>query len=180
MCLIFLFYFNSGMHVSALFTSFFLASAAFVSANPKLQDIHQTKVTIEQDKSNDFTINLVRVDDVVDVKEDGAVEEMAVRATQVRLAFSLNPITKKVTLNSRLLPFGVSKLNVAVEVVKGYKEGASKSHDEIDAAFDKGIVGLHVVITSQQIILPTGLAVDRMFFQPYFIQASLSRNKSPN
>lgn len=87
----------------------------------------------------------------------GKVTEVGSKISQVVLTFDVDT-TGAITCNNEPVPYGVSLLKVEADVTTGIKKSALKTmtEDEVNAAFDKGLVSVKISATGQQADLPNG------------------------
>ncbi|KAJ3089988.1 hypothetical protein HK102_004975 [Quaeritorhiza haematococci] len=133
--------------------------AVCASPSPKIEDIHKTSLELyaagKLNEHGRFAVSVKRVDDLVDVAEDGTKTELAERITDVIVMFDVDK-KGQVTVNDVPVQMGVSNLKIKAAMVVGVTKAGLEtlnitSKADIENAFDVGIVGIEVDATGEQV-----------------------------
>jgi hypothetical protein len=139
--------------VVAAFVAFVATSAI---ANPML-DVHDTELefmplpTLDP-RDDSFLIRIQRIDDLTD---DAETEILAERIQSVELAFDI--ADGYLTCNGEYVPAGVSQLEVTANTLTLFTTA-----DGQEEKFDKGIVGVHLDVTVEDVPVDDGLKLRRI------------------
>ncbi|KAJ3108693.1 hypothetical protein HDU96_007452 [Phlyctochytrium bullatum] len=128
-----------------------LAAASAAVAKP-LNDVHATSLELYSvnalEDGGRFAVTVSREDDLV---EKGDV--VATRFTDIIMMFDVTP-KGDVTVNGQLIPMGLTNVQVEAGTIVGTTPaGANLTRDQLESAFDIGVVGIQVLAASEHLVI---------------------------
>ncbi|KAJ3180042.1 hypothetical protein HDU87_002265 [Geranomyces variabilis] len=145
-----------------------LLASVLATPVPAVHDLHETSLDLyalegDNSKSGYFAVRVERTDKIVDLDAeqeklfasssapqdvDGTL--LAARVTNILFMFNISP-EGKVSIDGKPVPVGMSDVQVEADVQTGITaEGERLGKDELVNAWDRGLVGMKVLLESNE------------------------------